>query len=151
MKKIAIFFVVFIFLLTLCGCYEEEFVNSGEGDLSLSLHQYETESKEETDLTKEELLFVGKWDLISAVVDGKEVVRKGDYFRFKKGGRAEFTIDGEYGELDYDFANGRIVLDSYVMDYTVKEDTITMVTKSGTKYVIKRKQEKTEEKGETSN
>lgn len=126
MKRLVCILLCLITCLSLAACSPGGYLNSTDGDITVSL----PEPKDPTlpEFTEEQKLILGKWTLVS-ITEGETVITPADsYYNFANTGTCTVVLDGEKATGSFKFNDGSLYIDGEKVTYVIEDDTLTITT-----------------------
>lgn len=126
MKRITAILLCLILCLALAACAPEGYLNSTDGDITVSLPEVTTPQMPE--FTDEQKLILGKWNLISITTGGAVTNYTDSYYIFEETGKFTAVLNGTSDTDSFSFSDSALIIGGDAVTYTIENNTLTITT-----------------------
>lgn len=128
MKRIFLIFTVLALFITLVGCAPSGYINSTDGDITVSLPVFSYDNDEFV-LPEEGKVLIGKWNLDSITVNDTEQTYENSYYIFYDDGNVTLKVgDQKDTKQKFKFEENVLYIADRPVTYSVENDILTITT-----------------------
>ncbi len=128
MKHILSVLIIFALIFTVTGCAPSGYLNSTDGDITVSLPEFSYE-KGEFVIPEEAKVLLGKWNLDSITDNGTEQTYENSYYIFYDDGNVTLKVgDQKDAKQNFRFEENVLYIADNPVTYTVENDILTITT-----------------------
>lgn len=139
MKRLTCLLLCLIFCFSLVGCAPGGYLNSTEGDITVSLP--ERTDPRLPEFTEEQKLILGRWTLTSLTIDGTEQVFENSHYTFSETGRLTAVISGRKDDGSFYFKDDVLYLWNKPVEYKIEGSTLTITDRSNKIHLLTKQEE----------
>jgi len=127
MKRILLILTVLALLVTLAGCAPSGYLNSTDGDITVSLPEFTYD--DEFVLPEEGKALIGKWNLDSITINGAEQTYENSYYIFYEDGNVTLKVgDQKDTKQKFKFEENVLYIAGSPVTFVIENDTLTITT-----------------------
>lgn len=136
MKRLFAFLLSVSLIFCLAACAPGGYLNSTEGDLTITLP--EEEEAKPIELNEPGEALIGKWELISLTTNGVEAEYGSGNYTFSEYGYLDIVIDSQNDRLSFSCRDDDVLIDGNLVEIITEGELVSIKTSNNLVHVLKK-------------
>lgn len=142
MKRLACILLCLLTIFSLVGCAPGGYLNSTDGDITVSLPDKQEATLPE--FTEEQKLLLGKWELVSITQNGQTTTYTDSSYTFTEAGKCLAVVSGVNDDGSFSFTDGALYIWGKPVAYTIENDVLTITDADNKVHLLNKAVEQTQ-------